>query len=69
MYQGLMQQRQYERTPEQEKIEKRRQVSFGSNSCDLNNDNDNNSVVLLFIRAACFLVEWGGVGWGMRLGC
>lgn len=25
-FQGLMQQRQYERTPEQEKIEKRRQV-------------------------------------------
>ena len=67
-----MQQRQYERTPEQEKIEKRRQVSLGSKICNLNNELITITIqlqVLLFIHRA-FLVGGGeGVGLGMRVGC
>ena len=59
-----MQQRQYERTPEQEKIEKRRQVSFGSKICYLNN-----KLITITIQLCYCLFMWlvwwwvGGGGW------
>ena len=58
-----MQQRQYERTAEQEKIEKRRQVSFGLNSCNLNNKLITKTIQLCYcLFIGLFLVGGGGVG-------
>lgn len=64
-----MQQRQYERTAEQEKIEKRRQVSFGSKNYHLNNKLIMITIQLCYCLFIGLFLVGGGVGLGMWVGC